>query len=130
MAESERELVKKILLLSNTDVRRCMQCGKCSASCPAGSEMDVQPHMFVWELLNGRAEKLLAAAAPWKCLSCFTCEARCPRGVSPAAIMEAVRLVQIRQQGGNRLEADKLTAQIDERMPQQALVAAFRKYNK
>ena len=44
-------------------------------------------------------------------------------------MMEAVRLMVIRQQGGNRLAAESLE-HYPEDMPQQALVAAFRKYNK
>ena len=43
--------------------------------------------------------------------------------------MEAARLAAIRQQGGNRLAAEQLEHYPAE-MPQQALVAAFRKYNK
>ena len=43
--------------------------------------------------------------------------------------MAAVRLLAIRQQGGNRLAAENLE-NYPKDMPQQALVAAFRKYNK
>jgi hypothetical protein len=43
--------------------------------------------------------------------------------------MEAVRLTAIRAQGGNKLNPTELE-NYDENMPQQALVAAFRKYNK
>jgi heterodisulfide reductase subunit C len=84
---------------------------------------------MVWELQNGRTEELLTAESPWLCLSCMACEQRCPRGVSPAAVMEAVRLLRIRQQGANRLQAEELERYPDA-LPQQALVAAFRKYNK
>jgi heterodisulfide reductase subunit C len=82
--------------------------------------MDILPNRMVWELQNGRTEELLTAESPWL---------RCPRGVSPAAVMEAVRLLRIRQQGANRLQAEELERYPDA-LPQQALVAAFRKYNK
>ena len=73
--------------------------------------------------------ELLEAAAPWQCLSCMACEERCPRGVSPARVMEALRLLQIRQQGNNKLPAESVEHYPSD-MPQQLLVAAFRKYNK
>ena len=124
-----KELAAHLLRLSGTDVSRCIQCGRCSANCPMGDKMDLLPSRMVWELINGRGEEMLEARSPWLCLSCMSCEPRCPRGVSPCAVMEAVRLTVIRQQGGNRLTAEALE-HYPEDMPQQALVAAFRKYNK
>ena len=91
--------------------------------------MDVLPHSMVYKLIDGNADELLQAKSPWKCLSCFSCAQRCPKGVSPAAIMEAVRLTAIRAAGGNKLDPTNLE-NYDPKMPQQALVAAFRKYNK
>ncbi|MEG1727854.1 MAG: 4Fe-4S dicluster domain-containing protein [Acidaminococcaceae bacterium] len=130
MATTEQKLAQEIILMAGTDVKQCMQCGKCSASCPMGNVMEFLPHRFVWELMQGRAERLLASRSAWQCLSCFACEARCPRGVSPVNLMEAVRLTVIRQQGANTLSLDELPSKLDEQMPQQAIVAALRKYNK
>ena len=124
-----KELAAELLRLAATDVNRCIQCGRCSATCPMGDKMDLLPNRMVWELMNGNGEEMLAAHSPWVCLSCMACEQRCPKGVSPCAVMEAVRLMVIRQQGGNRLAAEALEHYTED-MPQQALVAAFRKYNK
>ena len=129
MEFNEKELQETILRLAATDVRRCMQCGRCSANCPAACKMDLLPHRIVWDASCGQVAELLASSAPWKCLSCFACEERCPRGVSPARIMEALRLVTIRQQGKNKLSAESVENYPSD-MPQQLLVAAFRKYNK
>lgn len=124
-----KELAAQLLRLAGTDVSRCIQCGRCSATCPMGDKMDLLPNRMVWELINGNGEEMLQARSPWVCLSCMACEQRCPKGVSPCAIMEAARLVNIRQQGGNRLTAEVLEHYPAD-MPQQVLVAAFRKYNK
>ena len=129
MEQSEKELQEAILRLAATDVRRCMQCGRCSANCPAAFKMDLLPHRVVWDVSCGQVKELLGSSAPWKCLSCFACEERCPRGVSPARLMEALRLVTIRQQGKNKLAPESLEGYPGD-MPQQLLVAAFRKYNK
>lgn len=44
MAVDEKQLTEDILRLAATDVRRCMQCGRCSANCPEGFKMDLLPH--------------------------------------------------------------------------------------
>ena len=92
--------------------------------------MDILPHRFVWELMNGRVSLLAKSGTLWQCLSCFACSARCPRGVDPARLIEAVRLTVIRRQGANSINVDELPQVIDENMPQQAIVSALRKYNK
>ena len=129
MVISEKEKVQAILNLAGTDVAPCIQCGKCSATCPIGEKMDLLPSRVVWEMKCERAEDLLKATSPWQCLACFDCEQRCPRGVSPARLMEALRLYSIRQQGNNRIALENLENH-DEALPQQAFVAALRKYNK
>ena len=130
MQLNEKEQAAEIVRRSGTDISKCMQCGKCTAACPAGYKMDIQPHRVVWELINEHVDVLQKAVTPWKCLSCFVCAERCPRGVSPAALIESVRLSIIRQQGENGIEPEEIPACLDEKMPQQAIVAAFRKYNK
>ena len=66
----------------------------------------------------------------YKCLTCFACVDRCPRNVEPAKLVEAVRLMVIRQQGQNHLKPDDIPAQVDEDTPQQLLMSALRKYSK
>ena len=126
---ANQEAIEELKSLIITDYTRCVQCGRCSANCPAASEMDVLPNRMVWYVINGEYDLLLEAQAPWKCMSCFTCAARCPRGVSPAHIMEAARLEIIRQQGKSKLTPEMIK-NMDPNMPQQAFVAAFRKYAK
>lgn len=126
----EMEEAADVLRISTVKAENCMQCGKCSAACPAGARMDILPHRFVWELMNGRVSLLAKSGTLWQCLSCFACSARCPRGVDPARLIEAVRLTVIRRQGANSINVDELPQVIDENMPQQAIVSALRKYNK
>ena len=125
--ERRIEAIKEI---SGTDVRKCMKCGKCSGRCPAFNEMDIKPHQFVTLLAKGKIEVLLESKAIWNCLSCMACVERCPRGVAPAAVVEAVRDTVTRMQGGNGLKAEEIPPIVDELIPQQLLVSAYRKYNK
>lgn len=116
--------------MSGVNPRKCMRCGKCSATCPAYDEMEYHPHQFVNMVENGDIEPLLKSESLYKCLSCFACIERCPRSVEPAKLVEAVRLAVIRQQGANRMKPEDVTAIADDKTPQQLLVSAFRKYSK
>jgi len=90
MTELEKniELIKEI---SGSDPYKCMRCGKCTASCPAYSEMDIKPHQFASYIIRGDFEELIESKAAWKCLSCFACIERCPKPgyVSPATASAA-----------------------------------------
>ena len=121
---------EQVLRSSGVDVRKCMRCGKCTATCPAFDEMEYHPHQFVYMVEKGEIEKLASSPSIYKCLSCFACVDRCPRGVEPAKLVEAVRLSVIRQQGQNHFTPDAIPAMLDEDMPQQLLVTALRKYSK
>ena len=128
MTKAER--IENLNRLSGTDVKKCMKCGKCSGRCPAFKEMDVKPHQFVSLLVKGDVKKLLESKSIWVCLSCMACVERCPRGVAPAGVIEAVRESVVRAQGGNGIKAEEIPPIIDEEIPQQLLVSAYRKYNK
>ena len=116
--------------ISGVDTRKCMKCGRCSASCPAYDEMDIRPHQFISYVQNGNIEPLMNSKSISKCLSCFACVERCPRNVKPAKVIEAVRVAVLRQRGETILSADEMPELLDENMPQQLLMSAFRKYKK
>ena len=120
----------ELLRRSGVNPLKCMKCGKCSATCPAYDEMEYHPHQFVAMIESGDLEPLLNSKSIYKCLSCFACVERCPRGVEPAKLIEAVRLEVTRKQGANHLKADDVPAMLDEDLPQQAIVSAFRKFTK
>ncbi len=128
-AKSER-VKEQISRMSGTDVKKCMRCGKCSGTCPSYDEMEYHPHQFVYMVENGDVEALMKSPSAYKCLSCFACVDRCPRGVEPAKIIEALRLLLIREKGANHMSADDIPALVDDDLPQQAIVSALRKYSK
>lgn len=126
----KKDVTGNILRSSGVDVRKCMRCGKCSATCPSYDEMEYHPHQFVYMVEKGDIEPLMNSKSIYKCLSCFACVERCPRSVQPAKLVEAVRLEVIRQQGQNHFKPEQVPVLLDEDMPQQAIVSAFRKYSK
>lgn len=125
--ESIRE---NVLRISGVNPRKCMKCGKCSASCPSYDEMEFHPHQFVSMIDKGDLEPLLKSTSIYKCLSCMACVERCPRGVEPGKLVEAIRLTVVREKGMDHMTADMVPPIVEEGMPGQALVTAFRKYKK
>lgn len=119
-----------VLRISGVNPRKCMQCGKCSGTCPNYDEMEYHPHQFVAMVRKGQIDRLMKSPSIYKCLSCFACVERCPRNVEPAKLIEAVRLAVIRQQGMNHMTANDIPARLDDKLPQQAIVSAMRKYSK
>lgn len=130
MQNKEKNEQEQILRMSGVNPRKCMRCGKCSGTCPSYDEMEYHPHQFVYMVETGEIEPLLRSESLYKCLSCFACVDRCPRGVEPAKLVEALRLLAVRQKGGNHLTADDIPARLDDDLPQQLLVSALRKYAK
>lgn len=123
-------LTEEVIRISGSNPKKCMKCGKCTATCPAFDAMDIHPHQFVDMVINGRIEELLNSRGIYNCLSCFACMERCPRSVEPARLIEAVRVAVIRQKENNHLKPDAIPAMLDAELPQQAITSALRKYRK
>ena len=130
MENNTNRMKEQILRTSGVNPLKCIRCGKCSGTCPAYDEMEYHPHEFVYMVERGDIEPLLKSESLYKCLSCFACVDRCPRDVEPAKLVEAVRLMVIRQQGQNHLKPDQIPEMLDDDLPQQAIVSALRKYAK
>ncbi len=130
MSNSKKYLQEEVIRISGVNPKKCMRCGKCSATCPAYDEMEYHPHQFVYMVENGNIEPLLESESLYRCLTCFACVERCPRSVEPAKLVEAVRLAAVRKQGNNRLTANDIPEMLDDDTPQQLIVSAFRKYTK
>jgi len=126
----DNNLKEQVLRSSGVNVLKCMRCGKCSGTCPSYDEMEYHPHQFVYMVERGDIETLMKSESIYKCLTCFACVDRCPRNVEPAKVVEAVRLAAVRKQGGERITPDQLPVMLDDDLPQQAVVTAFRKYIK
>jgi heterodisulfide reductase subunit C len=85
---------------------------------------------------EGDVKSLGNSTSLWRCFTCFACVERCPRGVEPAHVIEAVRILTMSHQGHNRMKPDaipnflKELGEASEEVPQQLLTSAFRKYSK
>lgn len=120
----QNAIIKKVEDISGQNVLACYQCGKCSAGCPMVSLMDLLPNQIIRLVQLGQVGDVLNSKTIWLCASCFSCTSRCPKGVDLAKVMEALRLLLLRK-STNYVEPSELD--IDENLPQIALISNFRK---
>ncbi len=75
-------------------LKACMNCGVCTAICPAAEFFDYDPRMIAVEVQSRdeeRIEKLLKSDTIWYCGQCMSCKTRCPRGNCPGLIINSLR---------------------------------------
>lgn len=86
----------------------CMNCGVCTAICPAAEFYDYDPRKIV-DIVQSRdnsaIEGLLKSEAIWYCGECMSCKTRCPRGNTPGFIIMALRTLS--QKLGYFTESEK-----------------------
>lgn len=121
------DFVLKIQELSGQNLLACYQCGKCSAGCPAVSDMDILPNQIIRFAQLGLKDELLKSKAIWICASCMTCNARCPKGINIAEVIEALRQFLLRKRE-DHVKVDKLSDKEKEDVPPIALISNFRKF--
>ena len=72
----------------------CMNCGVCTAICPAAEFYNYDPRQIVDIVQSGdnnEIEKLLKSEEIWYCGECMSCKTRCPRGNAPGLVIMALR---------------------------------------
>jgi heterodisulfide reductase subunit C len=119
--------VDKVQELSGQNLLACYQCGKCSAGCPAVTDMDILPNQIIRFAQLGLIDELLASNAIWICASCLTCNARCPKGINIAEVIEALRQILLRNRE-DHLKVEKLTDEEKQDIPPIALICSMRKF--
>jgi len=119
--------VVKVEELSGQNLLACYQCGKCSAGCPAVSEMDILPNQIIRYAQLGLKNELLQSKSIWICASCFTCNARCPKGINIAEIIEAIRQILLRKRE-DHVNLNKLSDAEKGDVPPIAIISNLRKF--
>lgn len=79
-------------MIKETNVFYCLDCGKCSSSCPvARIDEGYSPRRIVERLYLNPEESFLSSKELWMCLACFRCRERCPSDVRYSELMRACR---------------------------------------
>lgn len=119
--------VAKVEEISGQNLLACYQCGKCSAGCPAVSEMDILPNQIIRYAQLGFKDELMRSKSIWICASCFTCNARCPKGINITEVIEAIRQILLRKRE-DHLKVEKLSDAEKEDVPPIAIISSMRKF--
>ncbi|MFC1712550.1 4Fe-4S dicluster domain-containing protein [Candidatus Poribacteria bacterium] len=78
-------------------IKRCFQCGSCSAGCPVHELSDrYNPRKVIRMILLGMRDKVISSDFVWLCACCYTCRERCPQDVRISDIMVAVRNIAVK----------------------------------
>lgn len=75
-------------------LKSCMNCGVCTAICPAAEFYDYDPRILIGIVQSKdekKLEELLKSEMIWYCGECMSCKTRCPRGNCPGLIIMALR---------------------------------------
>src|SRR5574344_207117 len=72
----------------------CMNCGMCTAICPAAEFYPYDPRRVCDLVQRGdddEIERLLKSDTIWYCGQCMSCKTRCPRGNVPGEVISILR---------------------------------------
>jgi len=89
-------------------LKSCMNCGVCTAICPAAEFYDYDPRIIAGIIQSKdekRIEELLKSDVIWYCGECMSCKTRCPRGNTVGLIIMALR--SLSQELGYFVESEK-----------------------
>lgn len=79
-------------LIRDTELYQCLECGKCSSSCPrrlAGKEYSLR--LVAHKLISDRNDESFIENSIWECLTCGLCEEHCPSGLKLSNFMLEMR---------------------------------------
>ncbi len=79
-------------------LKSCINCGTCTAICPAASVMEYDPRIIMDSIQKENEKELielLKSNTIWFCGECLSCKTRCPKGNTPGYIIQALRALSI-----------------------------------
>lgn len=85
------EIANLLYASHGNPISNCIQCGTCSATCPAAEFMDYTPRTLIGMISADLREEVLASNTYWSCASCYHCTVRCPAGIDIADLMYALK---------------------------------------
>ena len=91
ISEMDADFIEEMKTLGGESVRKCYQCGSCTANCPLTAQIKAFPRRTLRLVQLGLSERALQSPDMWLCSACMTCKAACPRGADPGEIMAALR---------------------------------------
>jgi heterodisulfide reductase subunit C len=96
MSRTEAELRQIFLeqvkqIPAGEKIKRCIQCGTCTGSCPVSYAMDISPRELIALFRAGEMGTIMKSRTIWICASCYACTTRCPVGIKITDIIYALK---------------------------------------
>lgn len=96
----EKELRNSFLLQvknipGGESIKKCIQCGTCTATCPVSYTMDITPREIIALFRAKEIDTILSSRTIWICASCYSCTVRCPQGVKVTDIIYTLKRLAI-----------------------------------
>jgi len=93
-----KEFLHNVHALPNGEkIDQCLQCGTCSASCPASARMKYSPRKILAALRAGKLNEVFESPTVWLCASCYSCTVRCPAGIPFTEVMYELKRLGIKK---------------------------------
>ena len=73
------------------NLRRCIQCGNCTGTCPLSEYMDLGPRKIISMVRSGNKTDVLSCDTIWLCASCYECTVECPKEIKITDVMYALK---------------------------------------
>lgn len=89
--EPDLEFIRALRRQGGATLKKCMQCGNCSATCEISPDSEPFPRKEMAWANWGMKDKLLTDPDVWLCHQCHDCSMKCPRGARPGDVLGAVR---------------------------------------
>lgn len=83
--------------ISGQQVQLCYHCHKCTSGCPVAQDMQHGPDQLLRMVQLGQREAVLGSPDIWLCAGCEACGARCPNDIDIAHMMDALRVLAVRE---------------------------------
>ena len=91
------ELAQQVQDLTGENPSLCWQCQKCTDGCPVADHFDLEPHALLRAVQLGQKEQVLRSRTIWLCAACETCSTRCPQGIHLPRLMDALKMMALRE---------------------------------
>jgi len=89
--DPDLDFIRALQRSGGDSLKKCMQCGNCSAACPLSPDIHPFPRKEMAWALWGMKDRLLRDPDIWLCHHCNDCSTNCPRQTRPGDVLGAVR---------------------------------------
>lgn len=87
-------------IIRERSLHQCLECGKCSASCPRRlTDSEYSPRLLAHKMIAEREDETFIENAVWECLTCEICSERCPSGVEFSRFILEMRTLLAESKG-------------------------------